>query len=45
MNNSDYFDKPNFIANSYNILIIEDSTSMIKIIDNIWNDPKKVDKN
>ncbi|WP_323591134.1 response regulator [Aliarcobacter butzleri] len=36
MNNSDYFDKPNFIANSYNILIIEDSTSMIKIIDNIF---------
>ncbi|MBF7071745.1 response regulator [Aliarcobacter butzleri] len=36
MNNSDYFDKPNFIANSYNILIIEDSISMIKIIDNIF---------
>ncbi|MDN5069164.1 response regulator [Aliarcobacter butzleri] len=36
MNNSDYFDKPNFIASSYNILIIEDSTSMIKIIDNIF---------
>ncbi|MDK2042534.1 PAS domain S-box protein [Aliarcobacter butzleri] len=33
MNNSDCFDKFNFIANSYNILIIEDSTSMIKIID------------
>ncbi|MEV9500132.1 response regulator [Aliarcobacter butzleri] len=36
MNNSDCFDKFNFIANSYNILIIEDSTSMIKIIDNIF---------
>lgn len=33
MNNSDCFYKFNFIANSYNILIIEDSTSMIKIID------------
>ncbi|MCT7569250.1 response regulator [Aliarcobacter butzleri] len=36
MDNSDCFDKPNFIASSYNILIIEDSTSMIKIIDNIF---------
>ncbi|MCG3664107.1 response regulator [Aliarcobacter butzleri] len=36
MNNSDCFDKFNFIASSYNVLIIEDSTSMIKIIDNIF---------
>ncbi|MCT7589148.1 response regulator [Aliarcobacter butzleri] len=36
MDNSDCFDKFNFIASSYNILIIEDSTSMIKIIDNIF---------
>ncbi|WP_323588964.1 response regulator [Aliarcobacter butzleri] len=36
MNNSDCFEKFNFIASSYNILIIEDSTSMIKIIDNIF---------
>lgn len=36
MNNINCFNKFNFIASDYNILIIEDSTSMSKIIDNIF---------